>query len=75
MTGVQRPDGSWEDWRNGQLVLEDTVPLQSITAELAEAVSVERAGRRVPGTVERRRGVLGGAGSRSGSPRLPLRPP
>jgi uncharacterized protein (DUF433 family) len=68
---VQRPDGSWEDWRNGQLVLDDTVPLQRVTAELADAVSAERAGRRVPGTVERRRGVLGGAAVVAGT-RVPV---
>ena len=68
---VQRPDGSWEDWRNGQLVLDHTVPVDAVTAELARAVTAERAGRHVAGAVQRRRGVLGGAAVVSGT-RVPV---
>jgi uncharacterized protein (DUF433 family) len=68
---VQRPDGSWEDWRNGQLVLDDTVPLSRVVDELTHVVAAERANQRAPGTVERRRGVLGGAAVVSGT-RVPV---
>src|SRR2546423_5325653 len=49
---VQRADGSWEDWRNGQLVINDTVPIQAVAVELHAAVAEERARPRVPGAVE-----------------------
>lgn len=70
---VQRPDGSWEDWRNGQLVLDDTVPVERVVDELRAAVASERQTRatRVPGAVERRRGVLGGAAVVAGT-RVPV---
>jgi uncharacterized protein (DUF433 family) len=68
---VQRPDGSWEDWRNGQLVLDDTVPVELVAGELATAVAAERDAPRQPGAVERRRGVLGGAAVVAGT-RVPV---
>lgn len=56
---VQGPDGSWEEARSGQKVLEITVPLQAFAEELHEAAEKDRRRRRRAGKVERRRGVLG----------------
>jgi uncharacterized protein (DUF433 family) len=68
---VQRADGSWEDWRNGQLVIEGAVPLQAVLDDLAAAVVAERTARHEPGSFERRRGVLGGAAVVAGT-RVPV---
>jgi uncharacterized protein (DUF433 family) len=56
---VQRPDGSWETPIEGQVVMEVVLPLNRFADELRAASEQDRARRRQPGRVERRRGRLG----------------
>jgi DNA-binding transcriptional MerR regulator len=56
---VQRPDGSWETPIEGQVVMEVLLPLNRFAEELRAASEQDRARRRQPGRVERRRGRLG----------------
>lgn len=56
---VQRSDGSWETPIDGQVVMEVVLPLERFADELRVASERDRAGRRQPGRVERRRGRMG----------------
>lgn len=58
---IQRADGSWETWAEGQKVMEVTVPLRRFADELRKAAEADRVARRRVGQVERRRGALGSA--------------
>ncbi|MBV8161053.1 MAG: DUF433 domain-containing protein [Acidimicrobiia bacterium] len=69
---VQGPDGTWEQARSGQKVMEITVPLQQFAEELVAAAERDRRRRRRAGKVERRRGVLGSTPVLAGT-RVPTR--
>lgn len=56
---VQQPDGSWETPIDGQVVMEVVLPLERFADELRLASERDRAKRRQPGRVERRRGRMG----------------
>jgi uncharacterized protein (DUF433 family) len=56
---VQQSDGSWETAIEGQVVMEVVLPLERFADELRVASERDRARRRQPGRVERRRGRLG----------------
>jgi uncharacterized protein (DUF433 family) len=68
---IQRPDGSWETWAEGQKVMEVTVPLRRFAEELRQAADADRRARRRVGTVERRRGALGSTAVLAGT-RVPV---
>jgi uncharacterized protein (DUF433 family) len=56
---VQQADGSWETPIDGQVVMEVVLPLERFADELRVASERDRARRRRPGRVERRRGRMG----------------
>jgi uncharacterized protein (DUF433 family) len=68
---IQRRDGSWEPWAEGQKVMEVVVPLRRFADELREAADADRRARRRVGVVERRRGALGSAPVLAGT-RIPV---
>ncbi len=67
---IQRVDGPWE-LSNHQVVLEGVLPLIQFADELRRDSQRERAKRRQPGTIERKRGRLGSAAVFSGT-RVPV---
>jgi uncharacterized protein (DUF433 family) len=69
---VQGADGVWEHWESGQRIMEISLPIHSFVAELTDAAERDRLGRRRPGKVERRRGVMGSTPVLAGT-RVPTR--
>jgi uncharacterized protein (DUF433 family) len=70
---MQMDDGRWESWRQpGQLIMELTVPIQTLAESLEQKIESDRARRSKVGHVERRRGVMGSTPVVAGT-RVPTR--